>query len=490
MHTVGAPLASLVPNASQPSQQAKGSREATSPSYPQEAAGWDECSLGEVSALGSTADVTEGAVSGKLSAAVKGAMLADHSCFPVARGGRPARRAWLRIVASISWAVATILLTVLAVGHPACGLELSNMVILSAISSWAVIALESLLQRAMHWRQALHTPVAAFETSRSRSFGPEATFGNTGVRRDVDLGAVFEGVEVKDDDSDDCHVSSVASMPSPADIAAQRLVQEYGRLAPTVQATAMRARPPAAANEVTAQPIGRPLQTALPSRAAAVASKVAEPPGSLPDLGPKEQSNLNASGNSGKTGSSLLTASVYPSSKVTQRTESSSYSVLSLLSLRRHAPKVDVQEPCDLESLKLRYIESISSKRDLEPDKRIDNCVAPSALQRIEEAPPSLRVSFWCMLVALLSTLCLALLALHEGSVQSCWPMRASFLAAAGGWLVAVLVFDVVAVFCTAVLHWRAVEERMAARRDQRWQKVKHQREQKAHSMQSAACAP
>eukprot|EP00971_Amphidinium_carterae_P340253 6478481-Amphidinium_carterae.2 len=45
----------------------------------------------EVSALGSTADVTQGAVSGKLSAVVKGALLADHSCFPVARGGLVAR---------------------------------------------------------------------------------------------------------------------------------------------------------------------------------------------------------------------------------------------------------------------------------------------------------------------------------------------------------------------------------------------------------------
>eukprot|EP00971_Amphidinium_carterae_P340252 6478481-Amphidinium_carterae.1 len=41
------------------------------------------------------------------------------------------RRAWLRTVASISWALATLLLAVLAAGHPACGLELSNMVILS-----------------------------------------------------------------------------------------------------------------------------------------------------------------------------------------------------------------------------------------------------------------------------------------------------------------------------------------------------------------------
>mmetsp|Transcript_56019 Transcript_56019/g.133465 ORF Transcript_56019/g.133465 Transcript_56019/m.133465 type:complete len:508 (+) Transcript_56019:89-1612(+) len=454
---------------------------------------WACGSLGEVSAA-DEGHVGDGDTSGRLCAAVRAALLTEHSCLPALRGGLAARRAWLRIVSSLALAISTIFVALLARGHPECGISLFGLLVLSSTASWAIIAVESVAQRANRWRQVLESQVAAFEDrsgSGTVSSGGETVIGNSsGIHASRELGAVFEGVEVEDDDSDDCHVSSVTSLPS--DIAAQRLVQEYGRLAPSAQVVSVQS-PPLSEAVAGSKPAGRGMRSSL--SVPSTTGKVVETPGTVAAPFPREQSTVSMSAASGKTGSTLSarTASARPSSsKASKATQSSrSRSLMSLLSLKRHAPQVEIQEPCDLESLKLRYIESISSKRDAEPDRRIDNFDAPPlSLQRLEEVAPSLQITCWCMCLAVVSMVCLLVLSLHDGCLQSCWPMPSALLGAAGGWLVAVFAFDVATVCCTAVHRWRAVEGRIAARRDQRWQKVAHQRAQKAHAMERAVCAP
>lgn len=165
---------------------------------------------------------------------------------------------------------------------------------------------------------------------------------------------------------------------------------------------------------------------------------------------------------------------------------SSSRSVVSVLSLTRNAPNVHVKQALDLEALKLRYIESITAKREVEVDQRLDCRDVNLTVAALEGLSPSLGIAGATLAVSLAAGIGLAL-GLSFGGKLSKWPALWIFFEASVALLVAVLVLDLAAVSVVAALRWQHEQGRLAAaRRDHRCIRVEPCHMQKAEAMSLA----
>jgi len=170
--------------------------------------------------------------------------------------------------------------------------------------------------------------------------------------------------------------------------------------------------------------------------------------------------------------------------------------------MTRNAPKLQVQEPLDLEALKLRYIQSIAAKpANTQGDQRIDYCDVTLTVAALDGRTPSLGLASVALATAALAAAFLGAglgLGLGLGAdrgtrtvLSDCWPWTLGH--AISGWLIAVFVLDFSAVLVVALLRWRLLQAQLAARRDHRWILVRERRQQKAEAMglepQAAATA-
>lgn len=187
---------------------------------------------------------------------------------------------------------------------------------------------------------------------------------------------------------------------------------------------------------------------------------------------------------SGRTGISSGGASGVVSSAPTSVSSLSGRSVVSVLSLNRNrnAPNMQLRQQCDLEALKLRYIQSITAKGEVQADQRLDCGDVQHTIALLDRRSPSLGPALCISVVCLAMTvgLCIGL-----GLCRGCW--QQALWEASAAWLVAVLVLDLATVIAIAAVQFRLLQGRLAARRDQRWKRVEQRRAQKAEAMRAAA---
>mmetsp|Transcript_33977 Transcript_33977/g.62023 ORF Transcript_33977/g.62023 Transcript_33977/m.62023 type:complete len:622 (+) Transcript_33977:60-1925(+) len=208
-------------------------------------------------------------------------------------------------------------------------------------------------------------------------------------------------------------------------------------------------------------------------------------------FGRPPSSMSHGSHHSGRTGvsSGAASSTAFTYSTVTCTTKSSR-SVISVLSLTRNAPNVQVRQPLDLEALKLRYIQSIAAKQDqVEGDQRLDCWDVTLTIDALDGRRPSLGITGVALAVAAAAACLGAGLGLGIGLgaetaprvLDDCWPLALGQVI--GGWLLAVFILDAGAVLMVAVARWKLLQARLAARRDHRWIRVRERREQKAEAM-------
>lgn len=191
------------------------------------------------------------------------------------------------------------------------------------------------------------------------------------------------------------------------------------------------------------------------------------------------RTGLSSSAASARTGLSSSAAS-------NALTCSSGRSIVSVLSLTRNAPSVKMKQPCDLEALKDRYVESIrSAARDaktIEGDHRLDCDDERMVVNTLGVGDrPNLGVAMFALAVAALCA-AIALVVAYRGLFECHARVLVEAFAA---WLLALLGLDFAAVSFLASMRWCVIRSQLAERRDQRWMRVEHRRAQKDAAMRS-----
>lgn len=174
------------------------------------------------------------------------------------------------------------------------------------------------------------------------------------------------------------------------------------------------------------------------------------------------------------------------------RPSSSARSVLSVLSLTGNAPSLHVKQSCDLEALKLRYIDSmaVASRQAKGGDQRLDHTDVDLAIAALGGFHASLQAAGAVFSLAALAALLAVGLVSHvligHGAEVS-WALGTCLVRAVCGWLLAVLVLDFLLLSAVALVRWRLARQRLAVRLDERWRRIEQQREQKVEAMRTAA---
>jgi len=155
---------------------------------------------------------------------------------------------------------------------------------------------------------------------------------------------------------------------------------------------------------------------------------------------------------------------------------------------------MQLRQQCDLEALKMRYIQSITAKREVEVDQRIDCGELQLTVTMLERRNPFLGPPVSILLACLVIGfgLCIGLDdEVHDDlgrrwrpALADCWghALAESVIS----WLFAVIVLDLISVLIIAAINFRVLQLRLAARSDQRWKRVEQRRAQKAEAMRAA----
>lgn len=474
-----------------------------------------------------------------LGGALRTALLTEHSLLPLLRGGELAARATLRLAAALAVALgacAAVRAAVVRVAGDAEDCATSSTVpscmLAAAGAAWLALELESLAQWTLRRQRAAQSRVSSFDPAEVLDVTDVDMTEDASFDATLGLWApIEEGSEAQDESTIFSAGTQSAAVPkAPTDPVAERLVKEYSRLAPVTlaaSAAAVASASPvspvpggtevvqgasvAQSLEVHAQSSGermrrlpplasrggcRPLAPVLPSPLV-LANPVAKAPGDAVTHGvtlgrpPSSMSDRSyVSGRTERTGVSSYSGATSSAAF----TSVSSRSVVSVLSLGRNAPNMQLRQQCDLEALKLRYIESITAKKEVEVDRRLDCNDVMHTAAALERRSPSLglAVSVLAASVATCLGVCIGLGqqrtdlsgSSRRPALAECWPE--AFGEAAAGWLVAIFALDLLTVLAAAAVQFRLLQWQLDRRRDQRWKRVESRRAQKAEDMRAA----
>lgn len=499
-------------------------------------------SFGADWATNSSAGGSGGSPPSSLVGALRVALLTEHSLFPLCRGGVHAMRAALRLAATLAMALGACE----AVRAPVvpgwlCVSPENAPICLAAAAgaAWAVAELEVLAQWALRHRMGARSGISSFDPGEVLDVTDVDMMEDNDPFDSSTLGltrGLWEPIEEGHEAQDDGGTATAALPLSAADLIAEQLMKEYSRLAPGMPATVTaapmlgEAGPAPATGEVAAcQPpeavpstcserprrlpslggrgggwpaapthmcgiAGSPL--ALMGPTAKVAGDAAthrdapvRPGSSMSNRSMGDQSLVSlgdrslVSGRTERTGISSGGVSGAASSVPTSMSSRSAVSVLSL-NRNRNAPNMNVRQQCDLETLKLNYIQSITAKREVQVDQRLDCRDVQLAAATLDGRGPSLGIAAYVLLVSVATSLGLCI-GLGHRDLTDCWVE--ALWEAMCGWLFAVLVLDFVTVLAIAAVQFRLLQVRLAARLDQRWKRVEIRRAQKAETMRRAA---
>jgi hypothetical protein len=160
---------------------------------------------------------------------------------------------------------------------------------------------------------------------------------------------------------------------------------------------------------------------------------------------------------------------------------------------------MQLRQQCDLEALKLRYIQGITAKKEVQVDQRLDCCDVQLTVAALDRQDPSLGIPLICLATCLATSvgLCIGIGQRGYGgpdeqlgrkwrpAFEDCW--ETVLWAASAGWFLAIMVLDLITVSFIAAMQFALLQRRLAARRDQRWKHVESRRAQKAEAMRAAA---
>jgi len=464
------------------------------------------------------------------------ALLTEHSLFPLCHGGVHAVRAALRLAATLAMALGACeavrapvvpgWLCVSSENAPIC-------LAVAAGAAWAVAELEVLAQWALRHRMVARSGISSFDPCEVLDVTDVDMMEDNDPFDSTTLGLtgglwepIEEGHEAQDDGA-----ATAARPLSAADLIAEQLMKEYSRLAPGMPATVTAAP---MLGEAGPAPVAAEMASCQALEALQLPATSSERPRRLPSLGGRGThmcgiagSPLALMGPMAKVAGDAATqrdAPVRPGSSMSNRsmgdqslvslgdrslvsgrtertgissggvsgaassvpTSMSSRSVVSVLSLtrNRNAPNMNVRQQCDLETLKLNYIQSITAKREVQVDQRLDCRDVQLTVATLDGRGPSLGIAAYVLVVCVATSLGLCI-GLGRRDLKNCWVE--TLWEAMCGWLFAVLVLDLVTVLAIAAVQFRLLQGRLAARLDQRWKRVEIRRAQKAETMRRAA---
>jgi len=455
-----------------------------------------------------------------LAGAVYAALSSDHVLLPVFYGGVKAARAALRLMSGMLAALAGTALAGVALNLDA----IAACTITATISAWVCIELECAAQHMLRRRRTAECIVSTFDPTDFIDCASDATF---------DMNTTFDwSLTEEAEDEVDCGNNA----DNPPMSMAEMLVQDFGQLAPggpavpgsvpiTPPGTAalpfctssaprrlpplsklprgrssssngidnaqvVESVPPAPAFPppvVSGRPVAKDAGDALPLVAPVtmriVGKNQTDPTSSRPNTGISDKSLVTV-----KTAAS--SSAVSSARTCTTSSSKSSRSIVSVLSVSRNGPSVQVKQPCDLEALKLRYIQSITSKKVGDGDTRLDQDSMNFAPNVNEGLQPNLVITHSSLLasfVAWLVSLGLCFAFADGGARSGQRSLSLMFLEAFVGWATTVLILDLPVVLIISVMRWHTVQNRLAERRDHRWRCIGQQRAQKAETMRAAA---